>query len=322
MARKAPAAQSLLDDESSQPAPERKRHAVRSPDRGAVTPTVVDAGDNAADAARRVSPQAPERETAATSAEAVTAESTALAHVEPAPVVSMFERLARDPSVDPDKLERLIGMQERILAHQAKAEFDAAFSELQGELPEIGEQGEIVVDGRVRSRYAKNEDIQREIKPILQKHGFSIRFRNEFVAENGKQLLRVIGILSHRSGHSEQDEFVAAADTSGSKNAIQALGSTRSYGQRYTTIALLNIASRDPRDRDDDGQTSEQYKQPEAPEGYEDWIVAMSEAANGGWTKLSEAFGKAAKPFRDHALKADKVRWELIKQRAQKGKAL
>lgn len=232
---------------------------------------------------------------------------------EPAPVVSMFERLAKDSSVDVTKLERLIEMQERIMKHQAKAAFDTAFAEMQGEIPEIGEKGEIIVDGKVRSTYATNEDIQRLIKPILQKHGFSIRFRNEWL--DGKQL-KVIGILSHRSGHSEQDEFVAAADTSGSKNAIQALGSTRSYGQRYTTIALLNIATRGT---DDDGQTSEQYQHPEAPEGYEDWIISMSTAANEGWTKLSSAFSKAPQEYRNYALRSDKVRWEQIKERAQRG---
>ena len=39
-------------------------------------------------------------------------------------------------------------------------------------------------------------------------------------------------------------------DTSGSKNAIQAVGSSISYGKRYTAGALLNLTSRG---EDDDG---------------------------------------------------------------------
>lgn len=233
---------------------------------------------------------------------------------EPAPddAVAMFERLARDPSVDVEKLERLIAMQERIMRHNAKAAFDAAFAEMQGEIPEISEKGQIIVEGRVRSNYALNEDIQRQIKPILQRHGFSIRFRNEWL-DGGK--LKVIGILSHRSGHSEQDEFVAAADTSGSKNAIQALGSTRSYGQRYTTLALLNIATRGG---DDDGATSEKFKATPPPDGYDDWWLDMASAADNGWPELSKAFGKSKPEYRNRATRIDKDKWEALKLKAQK----
>ncbi len=228
-------------------------------------------------------------------------------------VALMFERLARDPGVDVEKLERLIAMQERIMRHTAKAQFDAAFAEMQGEIPEISEKGQITVEGKVRSHYATNEDIQREIKPVLQRHGFSIRFRNEWL--DGGKLMKIVGILSHRSGHSEQDEFIAQADTSGSKNAIQALGSTRSYGQRYTTIALLNIASRGT---DDDGATSEKFKAPAAPAGYDDWMADMAAAADEGWPKLSKAFSDSKKEYRDHATRADKRQWDALKTKAQK----
>lgn len=227
-------------------------------------------------------------------------------------IVAMFERLAKDPSVDVEKLERLIAMQERIMRHQAKAEFDAAFAQMQGEIPEISEKGQILVNGELRSKYATNEDIQREIKPILKAHGFSIRFRNEWLDANK---LKVIGILSHRSGHSEQDEFVAAADTSGSKNAIQALGSTRSYGQRYTTIALLNIATRGT---DDDGAKSEHYKAPAAPDGYDDWMADMASCSDEGLSKLTGAWNKSKKEYRDYAARHDRDKWEALKAKAQK----
>src|SRR5688572_26167507 len=60
---------------------------------------------------------------------------------EPDSVALMFERLARDPSVDVEKLERLIGMQERIMAHNSRAAFNVAFSAMQGEIPAIAEKG-------------------------------------------------------------------------------------------------------------------------------------------------------------------------------------
>ena len=43
--------------------------------------------------------------------------------------VSVFERLARDPSVDVDKLDRLMQMHERVTAKQAEGLFNAAMSD-------------------------------------------------------------------------------------------------------------------------------------------------------------------------------------------------
>lgn len=216
--------------------------------------------------------------------------------------VLMFERLAADPKVPVEKLERLIAMQERIHAHQAKADFYAAFAQMQGQIPVITKRGEIVVDGKVRSTFAKHEDIQRIVRPILTKYGFALRHRNEF-ADGGK--LRIIGILSHCAGHSEQDEFVGAADTSGSKNAIQALGSTRQYGMRYTTIALLNIASED---EDDDGvgsnvpSTHTTELIPAAPvqhpSGYLGWLDTLRQSAMEGMPRFSAAWNDSPNSFR------------------------
>lgn len=232
----------------------------------------------------------------------------------PAESALMFERLASDPNVDVTKLERLIEMQERIMRHQAKAEFDAAFSAMQGELPVINENGAILVNGDVRSKYAKYEDIQAAIRPILKEHGFSIRHRNEFLADGR---LKIIGILSHRGGHSEQDEFECPADNSGGKSSIQAIGSTRSYGQRYTTIALLNIEARGI---DDDGQSAGRKVQPQSapPDGYEDWLSDMSGAADEGWPKLSAAFGKSKPEYRTRVTGPDKAKWAALKTRAEK----
>lgn len=230
--------------------------------------------------------------------------------------VSMVERLAVDPRVDVDKLERLLKMQQDILAHQAKADFDAAFSEMQGDLPVITERGQILVNDVPRSKYARYEDIQEAIRPVLQKHGFALRHRNENLASG---ILRIVGILSHRSGHSEQDSFDCPADASGGKSNIQAIGSTRSYGMRYTTIALLNIVTRGA---DDDGQAAGRANKPQAepPAGYEDWLEDMGACADEGWPRLSQAFAKSKPEYRKHVTTVDKTRWTALRAKAeQKG---
>ena len=168
-------------------------------------------------------------------------------------LVPMFERLARDPTVDVEKLKALLAMHERLVASHAKIEFDRAFAQMQGKMPIISRKGEILDKaGKVRNNYALDEDIQEAVQPILEQYGFSIRFRNE-VLEDGR--LKVIGILTHAAGHSERDEFVTSPDDSGSKAPIQAIGSGRAYGRRYTRIALLNIVTRGT---DDDGEGTRQ----------------------------------------------------------------
>ena len=63
------------------------------------------------------------------------------------------------------------------------------------------------------------------------------------------------------------------ADTSGSKNVVQAIGSSVSYGKRYTMQALLNITSGG---EDDDGHSGG-----EAAEAFLGSLAAETKAAYG-----------------------------------------
>lgn len=239
--------------------------------------------------------------------------SQAIAPAQPqtgADLVLMFERLAKDKDVDVEKLQRLIDMQKEILKHQAEAAFWDAFSRMQGDLPTINEDGAIVVDNQVRSRYSTNENIQEAIRPILQRHGFALSFRNDTTSD-GK--VKVIGILAGY-GHKEIDTFESKPDDGGKMNSIQRIGSTRSYGARYTTIALLNIVSRAKADRDDDGNRSEATQ---APTGYDEWQVNMEACADEGWRKLSAAFGKSNGEYRKRATGEDKRWWNGLKSKAE-----
>jgi hypothetical protein len=167
-------------------------------------------------------------------------------------LLAVISRAAADPKTDVDKLERLLGMAERIEARHAKAAYFAALAEMQDELPIIAERGEIKIggDNKPGQKYALWEDINKAIKPIMKAHGFAISFRTGLVENK----ITVTGVLSHRGGHSEETTIHLPSDTSGSKNAVQAVGSSTSYGKRYVTAALLNLTSGD--ERDDDGHTA------------------------------------------------------------------
>lgn len=226
--------------------------------------------------------------------------------------VQMFERLASDPAVDVAKLEKLIEMQERIMRHNAKAAFDGAFARMQSELPEISEQGKILVKGVLRSTFARLEDIHAQIKPVLKLHGFAVRHRTEWPADR-PGIIRIVGILSHEQGHSEESVFEAPADKSDYRTDIQSMGSTVSYGRRYTTLDLLNITTRG---LDNDG-AKKAADAPTAPEGFATWWDGMADVVPEGLARYQQVWQKSPQTFRDHVKDACWPEHEQRKLRAR-----
>ena len=160
-------------------------------------------------------------------------------------LIQVIERAAVNPDVDVEKMERLLDMQERILNRNAMMAFNQAFTAMQSDIPEITESGAIMHGQKLISKYAKFEDINAVLKPILQRHGFAISFRTE----TGDSV-RVTAVLSHKDGHSESTDITLPADTGPGRNDVQAVASAVTYGKRYTMSALLNISTRGS---DDDG---------------------------------------------------------------------
>src|SRR5438045_7882033 len=93
-------------------------------------------------------------------------------------MVAVIERLAMNPSIDVAKLEKVIELQERILAYNAKAQFNAAFAEMQPEIPVIIERARTD-----KGKYAPLEDIIEVVRPILAKHGFGLSHKTRDEAD-------------------------------------------------------------------------------------------------------------------------------------------
>lgn len=181
-------------------------------------------------------------------------------------IIQMISRIAQDPTVDLDRFERLIAMQERMEARQAERAFTAALSAMQPNLPVVTQRGTIVIRDKTNPKtiiqetpFAKWEDINEAISPHLAEHGFSLSFRAE---RDGDRVI-VRGILSHKDGHKEETILPLSLDTTGSKNNVQAVGSSISYGKRYTAGMLLNITSRASVEADDDGHMAGRLPAPE-----------------------------------------------------------
>lgn len=166
-----------------------------------------------------------------------------LAHAAVAPpsLLTTIADLARDPACDVEKLRALIAMQREVMAEQARIAFDAAMADAQAEMVPVVRQA---VNAHTKSRYARLEDIDNAIRPIITRHGFSLTFDNPEQSADG---ITVTCTVAHRDGHVKNYKIAGARDDKGAqgnsnKTPIQAVGSTISYLRRYLTCMIFNVS--------------------------------------------------------------------------------
>lgn len=144
-------------------------------------------------------------------------------------------QVAVESNADLDKLEKLMALQERWEANQAKKSFFDSLSRFQRNCPDI-----LKLKQGHNYMYAPLGDIRAQTKDLLADCGLSIRFEQDHASG-----ITVTCVVTHKDGHSERTTMTGNADTSGSKNSIQAIGSTVTYLQRYTLIGALGITTAD-----------------------------------------------------------------------------
>jgi hypothetical protein len=129
-------------------------------------------------------------------------------------------------------------MNERIMAKQAEIDFNQAMAKLQTKLPIIHQASQIKHGDKLIAKYAKYEDIDRQIRPLYVGEGFSLSYDSQKLADGS---IQYTGKVSHVAGHSITAEVILPADESGAKNKVQAQGSSITYAKRYLLTMLLNL---------------------------------------------------------------------------------
>jgi len=154
---------------------------------------------------------------------------------------------------DLDRLERLWQMQVQFNAASAKQQFIAAMAALKAEAIDIVKRKEVdfpnAKGGRTQYKHAELSDVIAAVVPALSKHGLAHRWDCD--QKNGQMVVSCI--VTHIAGHSERLTMEAPYDASGGKNAIQAIGSAKTYLERYTLLGILGLSTRS---EDDDGQAA------------------------------------------------------------------
>jgi hypothetical protein len=166
-------------------------------------------------------------------------------------ILSVIARAASDPKVDVDKLERLLAMQERVLARDAEQAFNAALLAAQEEIKPIAKNR---INPETKSKYADLMALADGLDPIMRKHGFSQSFGTTDCPVPDHY--RVTCLMSHTAGHSRPYQVDVPLDNTGPKGSqnktrTHGFGSALSYGRRYLKLLIGDVPT-----TDDDGRAA------------------------------------------------------------------
>lgn len=179
----------------------------------------------------------------------------------PTPMELLSNALTSNASVD--IIERLMNLQTKWEEKEARKAFAAAISAAKAEIPPIYKTSKVGYESNsgdfVGYQHEDLGEMCQIIDPILGKYGLSYRYKT---SQSGAAI-SIVCIVEHRDGHCEETSLAAPADTSGKKNALQSIGSTITYLQRYTLKVALGLAAT----KDDDANASGGQQEPDKGRG-------------------------------------------------------
>mgnify|MGYP006921365784 CR=1 FL=1 len=156
--------------------------------------------------------------------------------------------LAIEKGMDPVTLGKLMDLQDRWDATQARKAYVEALAGFKRECPAvIGKDKRADFGaGKAKYSYATTGAIVTAITPAMSKFGLSLSWETK----QEPRLVTVTCHVTHSAGHRESATLTGPHDESGGKNPIQTLGSSVHYLQRYTMVSVLGLATADMDDPD------------------------------------------------------------------------
>ena len=153
---------------------------------------------------------------------------------------------AIDRGIDPQALVTLSELAKEWEDRRSEREFSDLFRQFQEECPDIVKRRQVNVATKNGSSYSYSfaplEDIDRIVKPILQRLGFSYSWDSK--ETDGRMVVSCS--LRHRNGHRETSTFIAPmASGTPTMSEIQKHASSMSYAKRQSLIAVLGITTAD-----------------------------------------------------------------------------
>lgn len=171
-----------------------------------------------------------------------TTEETGIVPVEVLPQSLIAQAITQHADVA--TMEKLMDLQDRWDAKQAKKAFDEAMGAFQSECPVIKKstEGGRTNAGAVVYRYATLEAIVSQTKALLQKHGFSYAIKTASTATE----IKAICIVKHKLGHSEESDFaVPSGGGTSLMSAPQKVAAALTFAKRYAFCNAFGIMTGD-----------------------------------------------------------------------------
>jgi len=143
------------------------------------------------------------------------------------------------------KLEKLLELQERWEANEARKEFAKAFARAQANiLPVVKKR----FNPQTKSKYSELADVIEITQPIYTREGFSVTF-NEGESPLPEHV-RILADVLHSLGHKQNYHFDVPMDGKGiqgnaNMTKIHGKASSTSYGRRYLMCMIWNIPTQD-----------------------------------------------------------------------------
>lgn len=153
-----------------------------------------------------------------------------------------------------EQMALLLETQLRYEANEARKAFVQALEEFKKNPPVIYKTKQVSYpnkDGSITNyKHAELHNVNDIIGAALLKVGITHSWRTG--EANGR--IQVTCVFRHSLGHCEDmASLPGPPDTSGGKNGIQAIGSTRTYLERYTLLSSVGLSEKG---EDDDGQSA------------------------------------------------------------------
>lgn len=140
-----------------------------------------------------------------------------------------------------EEMQQLMDLNDRFEASTARKAYVVAMSEFKAKpLSILKNKNADYGEGKTKYEYASLDQVTKVVCPAMSGCGLSHRWEIE-QGEGGR--ITVTCIITHAMGHSEKTSLSGSPDDSGKKNNIQAIGSTVSYFQRYTLLAMVGLAT-------------------------------------------------------------------------------
>ena len=194
--------------------------------------------------------------------------------VQQAPTPALLLQMAVQQGADLDKLERLMALQERWEATEARKAYDTAFAAFKSEAVKIVKNRQVTAGPLSGKSYAELFSVVNAVTPALSAHGLSSSWK---ITRDEKDWIEVTCTIKHSAGHMESVSMGGPPDVGGAKNPTQARASTVSYLQRYTLKAITGLS-----EQDDDNDAA-----PTAQPVPAELLQSARDAAMGGWKAFS-----------------------------------